>query len=248
MKTIRVLSIGNSFVQDPQRYLVPRASGHGVKIKCVNLMIGGCSLRTHYLNMLNDSKAYSLEINGEPTGFRTSISEALCADDWDYVTLQQASHFSCDPLTYTPYAKELAAYVRRYCPHAKILVQQTWAYEKDSDRLTSMMGYSTPEEMFAHLKVAYEQMAKDVSAYATIPSGTAMLALCGMGEKAHRDTFHASLGLGRYLLALVWFGALTGRDIACDTFDALDEPITDNQRQNAIGAAKEALAVYGLLK
>ena len=244
MKTIRILSIGNSFTQDPHRYLTALAKAHGVALKCVNLMIGGCSLRTHYLNMLNDSKSYSLEIGGESTGFCVSIAEALSADDWDFVTLQQASHFSCDPLTYAPYAKALADYVRRFCPHAKLLVQQTWAYEKGSERLTSMMGYSEPAQMFAHLQVAYEQMAKDVEAYATIPSGAAMLALSELGEAVHRDTVHASLGLGRYLLSLVWLGTIAGVDFSQDTFEPFDEPITPLQRQNAIKAAQTALRAY----
>ena len=247
MKTIRVLSIGNSFIQDPHRYLTALAKTYGVKIKCVNLMIGGCSLRTHYLNMLNDARNYSLEINGESTGFRTSISEALASDDFDVVTLQQASHFSTKRESYTPYAEELAAIVRRYCPHAKLLIQQTWAYEKESERLTKQMGYELPEQMFADIKACYDQMAKDIHADGLIPSGTAMLALSKMGEKVHRDTFHASLGLGRYLLSLVWFGALTGIDVSGDTFAELDEPITVFEREHAIEAALEALTSYGYL-
>ena len=101
--------------------------------------------------------------------------------------------------------------------------------------------------MFSDLKAAYEAMAKETDAFATIPSGTAMLALSEMGEKVHRDTFHASLGLGRYLLALVWFGALTGMDIKGDTFDELDEPISDTQRAHAIEAARRALLDCNLI-
>ena len=247
MKTIRILSIGNSFTQDPHRYLAALAKTYGVKFKCVNLVIGGCSLRTHYLNMLNDSRNYALEINGEGTGFRTSIREALSSDDFDVVTLQQASHFSTKEDSYTPYAKSLAETVRRFCPHAKLLIQQTWAYEKESQRLRDMMGYDVPEQMFADLKACYETMAKDTEADGIIPSGTALLALAQMGEKAHRDTFHASLGLGRYLLSLVWFGTLTGMDVAGDTFSDLDEPITESERAHAIEAARKAFLEYGYL-
>ena len=42
--------------------------------------------------------------------------------------------------------------------------------------------------------------------------------------KVHRDTFHASFGLGRYALGLLWYRMLTGRTVADNTFCELDEP------------------------
>ena len=49
---MKLLSIGNSFSQDAQRYLHRIAAAAGESLKCVNLYIGGCSLRTHYFNIL----------------------------------------------------------------------------------------------------------------------------------------------------------------------------------------------------
>jgi len=45
--------------------------------------------------------------------------------------------------------------------------------------------------------------------------------------KIHRDTFHASLGLGRYALALTWYATLTGRSVLDNTFSDFDEYISD---------------------
>ena len=50
---MKILSIGNGFSQDAQKYLHALARHNGVRAKAVNLYIGGCSLRTHYLNMLD---------------------------------------------------------------------------------------------------------------------------------------------------------------------------------------------------
>ena len=125
---MKILSIGNSFSCDAQRYLQRLAKKDGTPCKTVNLFIGGCSLRTHYLNMVQDSASYVLGFNGEETGFKVSISQALASDDWDVITLQQASHFSPKYETYVPYLEKLAEYVRKYCPRAKIYVHQTWAY------------------------------------------------------------------------------------------------------------------------
>ena len=58
---MKILSIGNSFSQDAHRYLHKLAKQEGVDLKTVNLYIGGCSLRTHYLNMLGDYANYIFE-------------------------------------------------------------------------------------------------------------------------------------------------------------------------------------------
>lgn len=234
---MKVLSIGNSFSQDAQRYLSRIADGHGVKMKNVNLYIGGCTLRTHYLNMLDDAKAYEFQYLGEGCGIKVSIREALSSDEWDYITLQQASNKSYDYSTYTPYIEALKEYVKKYCPKAKILIHQTWAYADNSLRLPSM-GYENGEAMLTDVVEAYAQAAVAIGADGIIPSGRAMMAALKLGaEKVHRDTSHASFGLGRYLLGLVWLKKLTGIDISNDTFDELDEPITEEERRIAIAAA-----------
>lgn len=238
---MKILSIGNSFSQDAQRYIHRLAAKEGVSITSVNLYIGGCPLRTHYINMLENKRAYDFEFNGQHTGIKISIAEALASNEWDVITLQQASHKSFDSDSYTPYLEALADMARRYCPKAKIMIHETWAYEAESAKLASV-GYATPEDMLADVRDAYKTAAELISADGIIPSGDAMmLALHGGIEKIHRDTFHASRGAGRYLLALVWYGALTGTDISDNSFDELDEPLQDGEREILIKAANAAL-------
>ena len=228
---MKILSIGNSFSQDAQRYLHRLAKAEGEQIKTVNLYIGGCSLRTHYLNMMDDNVAYDFEFNGEKTGIKVSIRQALASDEWDYVTLQQASLLSGDPESYGPYLTALADYIRKYCPKTKLLIHQTWAYEAESERLFKL-GYETPEQMFADIRKAYHQAARVIDAEGIIPCGEAMLMAVQNGiEKVHRDTFHASRGAGRYLLALVWYKLLTGKDVTGNAFAEVDEPISAQERE-----------------
>lgn len=234
---MKILSIGNSFSCDAQRYLQRIAQKDGVKIKTVNLFIGGCSLRTHYLNALQDVAGYALGFNGEETGFKVSLCQALASDDWDIVTLQQASQFSPKYETYSPYLEYLAELVRKYCPHAKIYIHQTWAYEDGCERLKNVGGYERSAEMFHDIQVAYEKAALAINADGIIPCGRAMLNATEFGiEKIHRDTFHASLGAGRYLLGLTWYKALTGRDISNNDFDEFDVPVSQEEREIAIKA------------
>ena len=224
---MNILAIGNSFSQDATRYLYDLAKAAGKDLTVVNLYIGGCSLSRHYRNMLSGERAYQLECNGHRTGFMVSLSEALLNRDWDYITLQQASPKSTDYETYQPYLNELAVYIRRCAPKAKLIVHETWAYEQGSDRLNTMMGYQDFRDMYRDLHAAYEQAAKDIHADKTIPCGTLLMALASHGYTVHRDTFHASKGLGRYALALMWLRTLTGADVTGITLPSYDEPIDD---------------------
>ena len=238
---MKILSIGNSFSQDAQRYLYRLARKEGVQMKTVNLYIGGCPLRRHYLNILDDNAAYEFQFNGEPTGLLVSIRQALASDNWDYITLQQASGFSAKPESYTPYLEEVADYVRMYCPHAKILIHQTWAYETGSVKLANQECFATDAEMFAAVEKAYIKAAQLIDADGIIPAGKAMLTAAKTGiEKIHRDTYHASLGAGRYLLALCWFKFLTGKDITENDYNDFDVPVTEEERKIVIAAVNKA--------
>ena len=225
---MNILAIGNSFSQDATRYLYDFAKAAGKELTVVNLYIGGCSLERHYRNMLSGERAYELEYNGHRTGFKVSLSEALLNRAWDYVTVQQASPKSVDYDTYQPYLNELAAYIRRCSPKSKLLVHETWAYEQGSDRLANI-GYNDYLDMYRDLHAAYEQAAKDIHAEAILPCGTLLMALSSRGLTVHRDTFHASKGLGRCALALVWLRAITGANVGSLTLPELDEPVDEAQ-------------------
>ena len=238
---MKVLSIGNSFSQDAHRYLHKLAKKEGVSIKTVNLYIGGCSLRTHYLNCLENNEKYAFEFNGESTGIYVSIKQALISDEWDVVTLQQASYASLKFETYSPYIEYLADYIKKYCPHTKIYIHQTWAYEDGCDSLKNMFGYEKAKEMFEDIRSSYDQASKLIKAEKIIPSGKAMFNYTKLGpEKIHRDSLHASFGAGRYLLALTWYKALTGKDITDNNFNEFDVLVSQEEREKVIKAVNNA--------
>ena len=237
---MKILSIGNSFSQDAQKYLHRLAKHDGVNMKTVNLYIGGCPLRTHYINILDDNPNYDFEFNGENTRIKVSIGQALASDDWDIVTLQQVSSQSADFSTYTPYIEEVAGYVKEYCPHAKILIHNTWAYEDGSDQLFNVAKYENAKDMLRDVNASYKKAAEAINADGIIPCGNAMMNALDLGmEKIHRDTFHAGRGAGRYLLALTWYKYLTGNDISNNTFNEFDVPVTDEEREIVIKAVNK---------
>ena len=223
---MNILSIGNSFSQDAQRYLHQIARTDGVKLNVYNIMIGGCPLSLHYRNMLSELKEYTMEVNGVNTGFKISLKEALLNRDWDVVTVQQVSSKSPYYETYQPYLDKLVEYIRFCVPKVKIALHQTWAYEDGSELLKVEMGYMKHSDMFKDIKSSYEKAAEAIKADIFIPSGELfyMLVEAGM-KKVHRDTFHASLGLGRYALGLLWYQCLTNNKISDNSFNDFDEDI-----------------------
>ena len=109
-KTIKVLSIGNSFSRNAQTYLYDIAKAGGIKMVVANLYIGGCPLDLHWKNAYHDEKAYLYSKTGQES--RTAcIKDALLEEEWDYITFQQRSGYSGIPETYFPYLTVLQRYV-----------------------------------------------------------------------------------------------------------------------------------------
>lgn len=242
---MRVLAIGNSFSQDATRYLHNIARADGVKLDVANLYIGGCPLDKHYRNMLSGRDVYDLQYNGHATGFPVSMEDALLNRAWDVVTLQQASYNSCKKNTFDPYITELADYVRQCQPQAKVVIHQTWAYEDGSQKLLEVAKYDTAANMFRDIKEAYDIAAKTIEADGIIPAGQLFMDLLGKGiPSVQRDTFHASYGLGRYALGLLWYRMLTGADVTENTFRDLDEETPEEQ----IALAKKCVNAFEPLK
>jgi len=242
---MNVLSIGNSFSQDAQRYLHRIAKADSFTLNTFNLYIGGCPLSLHYRNMINEERAYMLEMNGESTGFKVSLKEALLNCDWDVVTVQQVSSKSPYYETYQPYLDKIVEYARLCVPKAKIAIHQTWAYEQDSHRLHVELGYNNHLDMFKDIEASYKKAAEEINADFVIPSGEVFQKLIASGiEKVHRDTFHASLGLGRYALGLLWYSVLSGNDVKNNTFCDFDEAISKEDIKIAKQCVAEIIKQY----
>ena len=225
---MNILAIGNSFSQDATRYLHQIAKSDNCDLTVVNLYIGGCPLSLHYSNMLANKKAYYLEFNGQSTGFNISIDDALLSREWDYISLQQVSNLSNKYDTYQPYLTELSKHIKTFAPKATQLIHETWAYEEECKRLCLELGYKTQLEMYNDIHMAYKKAATDINAEFVIPSGTLFQLLIKNNVfNIHRDTFHASLGIGRYALGLLWYAMLTGNDVSKNSFTAFDEGISD---------------------
>ncbi len=239
----KILLISNSFGVDATRYLhgIARAAGEEVSVSC--LFIGGCSLYRHYRNMLSEEAAYLLYFNSFSTPYKLSLKQALLADEWDIVTLQQVSDKSGEFSSYEPYLSELSAFVKKYAPAAKQYIHAIWAWSNERLKRSTDLSYMSSAEMFAADHKAYLEATKKINADGFIPCTAAMEKLYAkIGEAAYRDGAHASHGVGRYMLGLVWYGTIFGKSIDGIVYRDFDAPISDEELAIAEKCAAEAIA------
>lgn len=227
---MKLLSIGNSFSQDAQEWLHKIAVANGVELETTNLMIGGCSLETHWNNMNSGEAAYYLEQNAQNMERMINLEDALAMDAWDVITVQQASHYSGMPQTYVPYITELVAYVREKCPNAKVYFHQTWAYEIDSDHGGFVTYNCDQKEMYRRI-CDCAAMASRLIGADILPSGPVVQYLRENAPEfdykngalsLNRDGFHLSWEYGRYAAAATWYKVLTGKTPAVNAFPEWD--------------------------
>lgn len=244
--TTKILSIGNSFSDDSHAYLYQIAAADDVDIKTVNLYIGGCSLELHCHNIDTGEACYEYRLNGEYTGQMSSILDGLKEEDWDYITIQQASHDSGILNSYYPYTEKLLAYIRSCCPNAKIYLHETWAYETDSDHDAFVRYDYSQDKMYAAVKSCYGQIQHEFH-LPMIPSGDLIQTLrktsafdYANGEPSLcRDGFHMSLSYGRYALAALWYKILLNGDIEHNTW--LPEEFKDQMTAEKIVLIKQVI-------
>lgn len=229
---MNILCIGNSFSEDATRYL-HQISDEELYVR--NLYIGGCSLERHYNNILEDKADYEYQKNGRMLRM-ISIKEALGKKKWDFITVQQVSHFSGMIETYEPYLEFILNYVKERCPSAKIVFHRTWAYSDYSTHEGFVNYDKSRQKMFDAIVKASEAICKKYG-LDIIPNGDAVeeaRKLKEFDERTHpitRDGFHMSLDYGRYLTGLVMFKFFTGKDATGVTYEPDD---TDHEICNKL--------------
>ncbi len=178
-ESVKVLTIGNSFADDALAFMEAFAFAGGKSWHVLRANIGGASLARHIQALEahaadpNDSagRPYRGKIDPQNESVRDfSLMEALQADDWDYVTLQQFSNFSFIPESYEPAAGKLIKLIRQELPRAEIVLHQTWAYHD------AYSGFEDPDfdSTVMHRKIAdaYRALANHYQ-LRIIPTGEA---------------------------------------------------------------------------
>ena len=246
-RTIKILAIGNSFSEDAiEQYLHELADADGIETIIGNLFIGGCSLERHMQCVngnLPDYRYRKIGVDGVTKETpKCDIARAIADEEWDYVSVQQASHFSGDYTTYQPYLSQLVAYVKAHTKKdVKIVFHQTWAYAKNSDHGGFKRYGNSQKQMYDAINGALKQVIKDIHPDVIVPSGTAIqnARTSSIGDNMNRDGYHLNLLYGRYTAACTWFQAIFKRSVVGNSY--APEGVTAEQKTIAQKAASAAV-------
>ena len=255
-KTVRILAIGNSFSQDAvEQYLHELAEAEGISTIIGNMFIGGCSLERHVKNARDNAPAYAyrkIGTDGKKREMGKMSLEAVLADeDWDYVSLQQASPFSGMYETYEASLPELIEYVKARLPKkTKLMLHQTWAYASTS-RHSGFKNYNCNQlTMYQAIADAVKKAAKANKIKIVIPSGTAIqnARTSFIGDHLNRDGYHLDVKIGRYTAACTWFERIFKHNVVGNPYtpEGLDEARKAVAQKAAHAAVKHPYKVTDL--
>jgi len=255
-KTVRILAIGNSFSQDAvEQYLHELAEAEGISTIIGNMFIGGCSLERHVKNARDNAPAYAYRKIGTDGKKREkgkmSLETVLADEDWDYVSLQQASPFSGMYETYEASLPELIEYVKARLPKkTKLMLHQTWAYASTSKH-SGFKNYNCNQlTMYQAIADAVKKAVKANKIKIVIPSGTAIqnARTSFIGDHLNRDGYHLDVKVGRYIAACTWFERIFKHNVVGNPYapEGLDEARKAVAQKAAHAAVKHPYKVTDL--
>ena len=244
---LKILTIGNSFSDDTMQYVYKIAKSAGVeKIKLGNLYIGGCSLDTHTSNAKTNARAYDYRTNSADAWVNTPsyrMKDAITSENWDFISLQQASGSSGIANTYAN-LQYMIDYVSELAPESKLVFNMTWAYQQDSTHAEFPKYESNQIKMYESIVAAVQsEVATKSKIEYIVPNGTAIqnARTSYVGDRLTRDGFHLSLDLGRYIAGLTFFYQLTG--ISIENIEYIPDGVDPDLQKVAIESAISAVNV-----
>jgi hypothetical protein len=208
-----------------------------------NLYYGGCSLQQHLGFATTDSPEYTYHKNTSGKWVSTKnykMSAAIADEDWDYITFQQTSKTSGLAGSYGETLTKLIDYVQSKNSTATLVWNATWAYQQDSTH-SSFPNYGRNQgKMYDMIIDCVEQCILPESRLAlVIPCTTAIqnARTSFIGDTLTRDGYHMNYNIGRYIVGLTWYAALTDAPIEGITYNPSVTQITADMMK----VAKEAV-------
>lgn len=247
-RLVKVLAIGNSFSVDAvEQELHNIVVAGGDEILIGNLYIPGCPIDRHFDNIKTDKGEYSyrkIAVDGRcDTIADCPISRALTDEQWDYITFQQASHFSGQYDTFANLPALIRMVRKAVGDKPVFLWHMTWAYSPDSSHgAFKNYGKSQLKMYRAIVDAARQALADNPELKGIIPCGTAIqdARTSALGDDLTADGYHLSRTVGRYVASCTWYGVLFGHDVLGNSY--LPPRLNAPQRHLAQKAAEAAIA------
>ena len=243
VKTLKVLSIGNSYSVNSFQQLYDIAASFGYEDIVLGILYkGGCSIEEHANYAKYDRPAYEYHKSTSSSAtwrvYKSStMLDGLTDEAWDIITIQQASHLA--PLASTMTDGNLD-YVSEYVqthqtnPNAKFYYHASWSYatdhnhpHKDKPEYAYLNDPALMDKMIAEcmeniilkrpdidgLIYTGAAIAKAREYFGDLITSPKTLYTSNDNGAGKPDGYHLSQR-ACYLAGLVWFGTLTGEDIS----------------------------------
>ena len=185
--------------------------------------IGGCSIDQQWSNAQTGKPEYSYrKIVGGKTATRQNVAldDIIADEQWDIISLQQASHFAGLPYTFAN-LQRLKDHVLSICPNKQVEIvwHMTWAYAKGSHHHAFRFYRHDQQLMYNNICLTMADQLPRVGISRIIPVGMAVQKARGkMGEVLCRDGYHLNKAYGRYTAACTWCEFLTGRKVVGNSY------------------------------
>ncbi|MCI0920302.1 DUF4886 domain-containing protein [Sphingobacterium rhinopitheci] len=246
-KIIKILAIGNSFSEDAiENYLFELAKEADKKVIIGNMYIGGASIELHVKNATENKPTYSyrkVTTDGVKTNTKnSSIEQVIKEEDWDYISLQQASPYSGQYAVIIKDLPALVTYVNMLKPKkTKLIYHQTWAYQQDSPHKGFANYNNNQLEMYQGIIAATQKINKSKVFSMVIPAGTAIqnARTSSIGDHYTRDGYHLNLDYGRFTAACTWYEKIFNLDVRKNNYKP--DQVTELQANIAKDAAHKAV-------
>jgi len=216
-KSIKLLMVGNSLSRDASTYMRGFFLEAGYEEAVVAyIAVGGCSISSHWNKCINedDDYGYMKNATGEWEYVNTTMKYALQDEEWDIISIQQATIKAAQPDTFEQ-LDGLIDYIREHSKKKdfKLLWYLTWAFGADASRPSfAELFNSDSRKMYSAIIDTYNNIIKKNPNFdGVIPAGTAFenIATSYVGD-VHEDGVHGSLFVGRYVAAMTFASYITG--------------------------------------
>ena len=216
---LKILSLGDEYLLSARRYLAKTAKSDDVKIVSGCMTLEDASLENHLRMISADIPAYRFEYNAEGS-VRTNEILSVCASeifnwtDWDFVIIQQSIEQAGNAESYIPFIREIADVIRQNCPHARLVINEPWAFETDCKNAYFEIYNNNQQTMAESIRTACINAVSDGNIKIVFPVGEAW-------SNARNENFcrltaddgcHASR-CGEFLASVLWYEMLTGNDV-----------------------------------
>ncbi len=227
---VKVLLVGNSFSVNAKEYLPELAKAGGKKLVVDAAVIGGGTLAQHTERLAAWQKDPESEEAKKYNG--KSLDDFFGAQQWDFISFQQASAENWNIDSYRPYAATLVEYARKRSPQAEVICHITWSRHE-----LALGNTKTPHKTYGAnsdaILEASKEIAKELGIEKLVPAGVgtrrayadegsgfrmdAELSAEPPFSTLNKDGSHLNAA-GGYLAGGIWYEFLFGDSVVGNSF------------------------------